>query len=123
YENCFSVAATDSNDGRASFSNYGTWVYAAAPGASIYTTTPDGGYRYVNGTSFSTPYVAGVAGLLASQGLTNLQIRDRLCGTADKINGTGISWTCGRVNASRAVRESSTSQTPRRMVFLPLVAR
>ena len=51
----------------------------------------------------ATPHVAGLAGLLASQGLTAAQIRDRICSTAAKISGTGTLWTCGRIDAAAAV--------------------
>ncbi|MCU0495122.1 MAG: S8 family serine peptidase [Chloroflexaceae bacterium] len=122
YRNCFSVGATNASDARASFSNFGTWVYATAPGDAIITTSNTGSYASARGTSFSAPYVAGVAGLLSSQGLNNAQIRDRLCGTADKITGTGTNWYCGRINASRAVRETA-SQQPFLSVFLPVVRR
>ncbi|HEX5692735.1 MAG TPA: S8 family peptidase, partial [Roseiflexaceae bacterium] len=111
YANCFAVASTDSNDARSSFSNYGNWVEVAAPGSSIYSTWINSGYNTISGTSMATPHVAGLAGLLASQGLTNAQIRDRLCSTADKISGTGTYWTCGRINANRAVT-GGTTPTP-----------
>src|SRR6185503_5671617 len=38
------VSATDQNDNRASFSNYGDWIEVAAPGVSVYTTANGGGY-------------------------------------------------------------------------------
>ncbi len=103
YANCFAVASTDNADTRASTSNYGTWVEAAAPGVSIYSTVLGSTYGYDSGTSMATPHVAGLAGLLSSQGLTNTQIKQRMCNTADKISGTGTLWTCGRINALRAV--------------------
>ena len=103
YGNCFAVASTDAADARSSFSNYGPWVEAAAPGSSIYSTWIGGIYSTMSGTSMATPHVAGLAGLLASQGLSNAQIRDRICATADKIAGTGTAWSCGRINAQRAV--------------------
>lgn len=103
YANCFAVASTTSSDTRSSFSNYGTWVEVAAPGSSIYSTWIGSSYNTINGTSMATPHVAGLAGLLSSQGLTNIQIRDRICSTADAISGTGSLWTCGRINAYRAV--------------------
>ncbi|MEM8534333.1 MAG: S8 family serine peptidase [Chloroflexota bacterium] len=103
YDNCVAVAATTSGDQRASFSNYGTWVEVAAPGASIYSAYTGSRYGNLSGTSMAAPHVAGLAGLLASQGLTNDQIRERLCSTADDINGTGSLWSCGRINANSAV--------------------
>ncbi len=110
YTNCFAVAATTSSDTRANFSNYGTWVEAAAPGMNIISTWTGGSYGASSGTSMAAPHVAGLAGLLASQGLTNTQIRDRICATADPIAGTGTEWSCGRINAYRAMQ--GTGATP-----------
>ncbi|HEV8637854.1 MAG TPA: S8 family serine peptidase [Chloroflexota bacterium] len=104
YANCFAVASTTSTDARSSFSNYGGWVEVAAPGSSIYSTWIGSGYNTISGTSMATPHVAGLAGLLASQGLTNAQIWQRICDSADRIAGTGTSWSCGRINADRAVK-------------------
>ncbi|WP_081752712.1 S8 family peptidase [Kallotenue papyrolyticum] len=103
YSVCTAVAATDQADAIASFSNRGTWVELAAPGVAIYSTWIGSGYRTISGTSMATPHVAGVAGLLAAQGLNNQQIRARLCATADTISGTGTFWSCGRLNLLRAV--------------------
>ena len=111
YPNCFAIASTNSSDARSSFSNYGSWVEVAAPGEGIFSTWNNGGYNTISGTSMATPHVAGLAGLLASQGLTNAQIRDRICSTSDAISGTGTFWTCGRINAFRAV-SGGTSPTP-----------
>lgn len=108
YANCFAVASTNSSDARSSFSNYGSWVEVAAPGESIYSTWINSGYNTISGTSMATPHVAGLAGLLSSQGLTNSQIRQRICSTSDQISGTGTYWTCGRINAAKAVGSTST---------------
>ncbi|HEY1013194.1 MAG TPA: S8 family serine peptidase [Herpetosiphonaceae bacterium] len=112
YGNCFAIASTTSSDARSSFSNYGSWVEVAGPGSDIYSTWNNGGYNTISGTSMATPHVAGLAGLLASQGLSNSQIRDRICDTADDISGTGSSWTCGRINAYRAVNNGGGTPTP-----------
>lgn len=65
------VAATTRSGGKASFSNFGTVVDVAAPGAGILstlnagTTTPGAeSYASYNGTSMATPHVAGIAALL-----------------------------------------------------------
>ncbi|MFQ6052212.1 MAG: S8 family serine peptidase [Candidatus Hydrothermarchaeota archaeon] len=64
-ENIISVLATDQNDEKPSWSNYGeTTVDIGAPGASILTTLMDGGYGYVDGTSAAAPHVSGVAALV-----------------------------------------------------------
>ena len=112
YTNCIAVAATDSRDQRASWSDYGkAWVDIAAPGVNIFSTMiasgngyfDPSGYGLLSGTSMASPHVAGVAGLLASKGLTRDQIRSRIESTADRIDGTGTLWAKGRLNACRAV--------------------
>lgn len=57
------VGATESNDKRASYSNYGSCVDIFAPGSGIYSSTINGGYASWNGTSMASPHVAGVAAL------------------------------------------------------------
>ena len=58
-----SVAATTENDTRAGFSNYGSCVDLFAPGFGIIAARHDSstGFKNVNGTSFASPFVAGVA--------------------------------------------------------------
>lgn len=67
--NLISVAAVDSSGNLASFSNYSSSkVHVGAPGVDIYTTEWTGGYiNFAAGTSFATPFVAGVVALVASQ--------------------------------------------------------
>lgn len=107
YPHCYAVGATDQNDVIAEFSNWGTWVKVAAPGVDIFSSWIRSGYNTISGTSMATPHVAGLAGLLSSQGLNNAQIASRICETADKIAGTGKSWECGRIDAARAVNGST----------------
>jgi subtilisin family serine protease len=68
------TAATDNYDNKASFSNYGSYVFIDAPGVNIFSTYPGGYYSVVSGTSFSAPAVAGTAALIRSlhaTGVTN----------------------------------------------------
>jgi len=111
YEQCIAVAATDQNDAKASFSNYGSWVDIAAPGVSIYSTLPNHpnrigvrNYGSLSGTSMAAPHVAGVVALLEARypGMSNADIAHKLISTADPT--TGFSPALGRLNAHRAVQ-------------------
>jgi thermitase len=62
------VAATDQNDVKAGFSNYGSHIDVSAPGVSIYSAYPGGSYASWEGTSFSAPFVSGEAALVLSHG-------------------------------------------------------
>ncbi len=62
--NIISVGATDQNDEVASFSNYGESVDIGAPGVNIYSTFTGDNFAFASGTSMSTPFVVGLAGLL-----------------------------------------------------------
>jgi thermitase len=104
YSNVIAVGAVDSRDRKASFSNYGSWVDVTAPGVDIAATVPNNGYAYMSGTSMASPHVAGLAGLLASQGRSNVQIRAAIEQTADPISGTGTYFQHGRINSYDAVR-------------------
>ncbi len=123
------VAATDSNDNKASFSNYGNNVDVSAPGVGIYTTYINGGYANTSGTSFSSPATAGVVALImaANPYLTPDEVEAVLEQTADDpVAGSDwhpyFGW--GRVNAAAAVQmaQQSTSvdsQAPSAVIFSP----
>ncbi|MFI1838704.1 type VII secretion-associated serine protease mycosin [Streptomyces olivaceoviridis] len=67
YEGVLAVAASDRNNERAAFSQSGDFVGVSAPGVDMISTVPGNGHCSDNGTSFSAPYVAGVAALLKSK--------------------------------------------------------
>jgi thermitase len=114
YTNVIAVAATDSNDQRANFSNFGNWVDVAAPGVSIYSTYKGNSYATLSGTSMATPFAAGTAALIWAKGYctTNTCVRTQLEQTADKISGTGSLWAWGRINAYKAVTTIVPLPTP-----------
>jgi len=96
------VAATDSADRKASFSNYGDWIDITAPGVSILTTSNGGGYGYWSGTSFSSPIACGLAALVMSANpwLTNAQVVELLKQGADDLGDPGFDpyFGYGRIN-------------------------
>jgi subtilisin family serine protease len=103
-----SVAATDANNARSSFSNYGSVVRIAAPGEGMWSTICrnypidetslliyyilfgwDGGtpYMYGDGTSFSSPLTAGACGLVRAQHptWTPSQVLGHMVATGDVV--------------------------------------
>ncbi|MFI7315300.1 type VII secretion-associated serine protease mycosin [Streptomyces hygroscopicus] len=67
YDGVLAVGASDRNNERAAFSQSGDFVDVAAPGVEMVSTVPKGGQCVDNGTSFSAPYVAGVAALIRAK--------------------------------------------------------
>jgi subtilisin family serine protease len=114
--NIMAVAATDSNDNLASFSNYGVAsVDIGAPGVNIRSTYKGGQFKYLTGSSMATPFVSGVAGLVKAlyPGMSNSEIKNRILSSVDKLSSlNGKVLSGGRVNAARALGYSTTSPTP-----------
>jgi subtilisin family serine protease len=109
-DNIINVAATDNNDGRASFSNYGaTAVDIGAPGVNILSTYGNSGYSYLNGTSMACPHVAGAVALVtaANPTLTYAQVRSRILSTARPVASlSGRCVTGGVVDIAAAIAGS-----------------
>jgi serine protease len=105
-DNVVSVAAVDSNNQLASFSNFGaTSVDIAAPGVSIVSTLPGGSYGSLSGTSMATPHVTGVIALVRDQhpDWTYQKVISRVLSTAAPMPGlTGKTVTGGVVDAAAA---------------------
>jgi len=107
YERTIAVAATDSNDEKASFSNYGNLIDVCAPGVSVLSTVRNNGYDKYSGTSMACPHTAGVCGLLKSirPGATYEEVRQIVREFSDDIGTPGKdNMGYGRVNAYLAVK-------------------
>ncbi|MFQ3588252.1 MAG: S8 family peptidase [Fimbriimonadaceae bacterium] len=107
------VGATDGDNNKASFSNFGSWVGVAAPGTSIYSTYKSGGYTTMQGTSMACPFVAGQAALVWSKlgsAATNVKVRDAIEKTATPLAGGWVSF--GLVDADAAVDYVDSAPEP-----------
>ena len=64
YPNAVAVAATDTNDELAAYSNYGEWTDISAPGTAITSSVLEKGYAAMTGTSMAAALVSGEAALI-----------------------------------------------------------
>jgi len=108
YDAAIAVSATNENDKLAYFSSRGNWVELAAPGTYILSTRAtrvDEAYYKYTGTSESAPFVSALAGLLASEGKTAIEIRQRMQNTAKDLGAAGYDpkFGHGRIDANSAV--------------------
>jgi len=133
-------ASSELND-VAPYSNYGLNIDLIAPGGNHSTSIgilalDDSGtqgstnnygavsndYAFTDGTSFSTPIVAGVVALMYSVNpdITPEEVRDILISTADKVGGDEADYwdgfdlerAYGKINAVKAVKEAKKSFNP-----------
>ncbi|WP_336323824.1 type VII secretion-associated serine protease mycosin [Streptomyces lavendofoliae] len=108
YDGVLAVASSDRNNERAPFSQSGEFVGVAAPGVDMVSTVPGGGHCADNGTSFSAPYVAGLAALIKAKhkDWTRKQIVAQIQQTAERsVAGHDrlVGW--GVVDPVRALTE------------------
>jgi len=113
-DDCISVAATNSNDGAPSWTNYGIWVDIDVPGKNILSTYTNGGYASLDGTSMATPVAASVAALIWSYkpSLTALEVRDYLFQGAENIDANLDNNHIGKMGAGRVSAWGSLNLIP-----------
>jgi subtilisin family serine protease len=94
-------------------------VELSAPGTTVYSTIPGGGYGYLSGTSMAAPHVAGVAALALSSGVPdfnadgyrNDDLRRLLQVTAEDLgpDGRDEGFGFGLVDAKSALIYAKTN--------------
>jgi subtilisin family serine protease/uncharacterized protein YigE (DUF2233 family) len=106
-DNVVAVAATDSNDQLATFSNYGAKsVDLAAPGVNILSTLPNNSYGFLDGTSMATPHVTGALALVRDlhPTWTYTQVINQVLNNVDPLPSLqGKVVTGGRLDLAKAI--------------------
>jgi serine protease len=115
YPNVIGVGATNCNDFRGGFSNWGSGLTVVAPGGDgppvsegdIFSTLPNYpvtlngfpdslslSYDYLGGTSMAAPIVAGIAGLILSisPDLADSAVVEIICRSAEKVHPTTYNY-------------------------------
>jgi len=108
YNHVLSVGATQSNDRRSGFSNYGNVVDVFAPGSGIRSTLPYNKYGNSQGTSMASPVCAGVIGLIRTirPSWDVDKVFAQIRATCDPVSGVDENdrpIIYGRINAYKAV--------------------
>jgi len=113
FEGVIAVSALSNNeDGPpilANYSSYGPEIDLAAPGTGIWSTINDHHIIEMSGTSMAAPQVAGLAGLLISNGIPNSQVLSIMKETAFDLGTSGFNeeYGHGMINTYWAVHDST----------------
>lgn len=105
YPEVISVGAVDKSHNRAQFSSTGSELDIMAPGVNILSTTNDGGYGVLSGTSMATPHVTGAVAELWSNNKkwSSEEVREKIFDTATVIENNKNEYGNGLLNLARAL--------------------
>ncbi len=110
YYRVMGIIATDANDQKTSWSNFGSWCSMAAPGDNILNLYLNNSTAYLSGTSMSTPHVAGAAALVraVNPSLDAVDARLVLEFSAKDLGGPGfdINYGWGRLDLLAALEKA-----------------
>lgn len=113
------TGATDRNDARASFSNFGTCVDVHAPGVDIISASPSSNTASatLSGTSMATPHVTGAAAryLQGNPGASPAAVQAAIVGAATTGAISGIATTCTFL---QNLLGTCTAGTPNRLLYV-----
>jgi len=123
YDGVIGVGASDENDAKASFSNYGDYTDLVAPGEAILSTFPRGDYAALQGTSMASPLACGLGALILSvrPDMSADELLDWMQRYATDISEIGDNSDYPgiryRINAGQALNATHPSLALRQYVF------
>ncbi|MBB6729689.1 S8 family serine peptidase [Cohnella zeiphila] len=123
YPEVFAVGATNQDESRAEYSNYGDYVDVTAPGTSIASTYPGSRYAALSGTSMACPHVSALASLVraANANLGNEDVMDLLRKTARDLGPAGkdVDFGYGQIDVDAAVRAANAEAASQQQAETP----
>ncbi len=120
YSGVLAVSASDQSDNLASFSSFGSNIFAASPGVSITSSVPGGSYKEFSGTSMSAPHLAGLLALAlsAKPSLSNSELIEQVKMNAEKVgqyaydeNGWNPYFGYGRISSGKTLQAIDSRET------------
>jgi subtilisin len=117
-----SVGSTTDSDVVSSFSNVASFLSLLAPGSSINSSIPGGGYAIFSGTSMSAPHVTGTWAVLKSK-MPSASVDDILTAlqtsgvTVDDTRSSGTVTGMKRIQVDAALNALSVTN----WIYMPLV--
>ncbi|WP_261305736.1 S8 family peptidase [Paenibacillus andongensis] len=116
YPEVLAVAASDSQNNKAPFSNYGDYIAVTAPGVSIASTYPNNQYAALSGTSMASPHVTALAALVRSTNpsLKNTEVYEIIKQSAQDLGTKGRDkyFGFGLIDVVKAVKMAEQSSKP-----------